>query len=276
MQHVKLSATLDETWEIHEDGDESDDDEELAEVPTTNVYGDEDEDASTRCPHKALFYHKQLIIADSILLIRSSLAKSSAEMYDSQLAHNVCDAYPNGNPHFPDSDLWLGTQKKDCNCCKDRHHIRTDAPELCQYAEVALRDVQKLDVLLKKLPQFPYSALERQTIESIKARQDWPGIEEYTNTLKDGQTISQNDYDRLRTDCHSMGVTTLFGLLVLYLASDCFSLVCLLDFSHRYIYQQFGLNLLRFLSLPRLGMSGPCTRLSSTVWKIYKTHSTYF
>ena len=235
--------------EMTEEGDESEDqmDESLLDRETEGLHGND----GGYCRHYAAYYHRRLCIKDSLMLIRASLDKSLKEMYSTALQPNRCEAFPDGFGPYPDVDLWLG-ESKQCACCVSKHSLKKDLSDVCHFAVHGLGDLKYAPKLLKKLNFFPYSMLHMGTAR-LKAEASWPSKDSFKNSLRDNEEISDADYVSLKTDCFEMGVETGYSLLVLYLHCDLLGLINLLNVSTIYLYQNFGLNLLRHMSISKFG-----------------------
>ena len=244
--------------EMREDDDDSDDDDDDDES-----YGEDEGDMieinepifnpkPLKCKHHGARFHKRLQIKDSLMLIRGSLAKSLQEMFSTAIQPNKCSAMPNGHPQYPDNDIWLGDEPKSCSCCLQKHAVRQDASDICHFSAKALGSIKWSHMLLRKLPHFPYSVLNK-GITKLRSMQNWPSMESFENSLKDNENISLRDYESLKANCSSMGIRTSYDLLIFYLSADLLGLCTLIDFSHQYLFKEFNMNLLRFLSISRYG-----------------------
>ena len=208
--------------------------------------------SEARCKHFAAHTHRRLSIKDSLMLIRCSLQKALDEMVSTALQPSVCEAYPHGDPSYPQSKLWLSETEKTCLCCAEKYSVRTEARDVCHFSEKALGSVEYAPRFLSKLPQFPYKLLDL-GIPKLKAMKSWPSRESFQNALKDNEEITEQDYSRLKTDCANMGVTTGYGLLYYYLSCDLYGLANLLHASTKYLFKNFELNLLRYMSISKFG-----------------------
>ena len=186
------------------------------------------------------------------MLIRGSLAKCLQEMFSTAVQPNKCLAMPQGHPEYPDSEIWLGDEPKTCSCCSQKHSVKVDASNVCHFSTHGLGDIKWTNMLLRKLPNFPYQELNK-GIEALRSFPSWPSVAAFRNSLKDNEDISMADYLSLKSNCHLMGITNSYDLLIMYLSADLLGLCTLIDFSHRYLFREFNLNLLRFISISRLG-----------------------
>ena len=241
--------------EIAEEGDEGEDDFDYDndddDNPSFVTVGNHDNDDSYHCRHYAAFFHRRVCIKDSLMLIRASLDKSLREMYTTALQPNRCDAFPAGSKDYPEAELWLG-EPKQCACCITKHAVKKDASDVTHFATHGLGGFQYAPKLLRKLNHFPYSMLKKGIVK-IKAKNSWPLKKTFKNSLRDFEEISDSDYNSLKEDCFSIGIKNGYSLLLYYLHCDILGLINLLNISSKYLYQNFGLNLLRLMSISRFG-----------------------
>ena len=226
------------------------------------------------CPHKRGWAGRRLVMADSNLLIRSSLAKASDDLVTSALQPTRCAFYPEGPPGaHPSSRIWLG-ERKDCPCCVNLSPILEEAPEVIDYADRMMGDSKHTELLLKKLQNFPYSILD-EDLEELNKSTTFPSREKFVNQLQDGKEIDIESYQSLKEDCERANIADPMSLLITYQNVDVISLLLLLQFSYKFVFRHFGLNILRYISISKLAFDIVLRHATATVGEGLEYVSSY-
>ena len=213
------------------------------------------------CPHRAGVQNSRVTFKDSYLLLRGSLGKLSGNITSNKLQSKYCQKSPPPSTasgaeihgHFGEKVLNLG-KRKSCDCCKNRFHVPTGAPELLKFSQICLGQRDLVTSILHKVENFPHGILDLWDAPGLTS---FPSKEKFKNSLRDDKEITDAEYSKFHSFCQTLGLirpdnqVNLKDLILIYAWGDVQSLSLLLCVTSDYLYTEFGLNLLQFGSISR-------------------------
>ena len=206
------------------------------------------ENRQKTCKHRRFYCMNTIRFKDSNLIIRSSLEKATNNLVDNVIQMTSCQATQ--NEERQETKLCLLPRPKECSCCIAKFHLPTLNPEILEFSRICLGNVKFCDILVTKLPSYPYS-LHSLGLERMEAMTQPPPRHFFTNDLRDGELISDESYQQFIELFRVLGMKENKSMMIMYLLIDILSLSLLLHHSSILMARHFELDILQYSTISK-------------------------